>query len=131
MLWTTWTRFASLTTLAVAAAILTGCSDAKTGAVQNSDATAATAVDDGGWWCVEHGVPEEECALCDPSLVAKFKEAGDWCTEHNRPESQCFLCSPARFDKFAARYEAKFGKKPPKPSGEGQESEHHDHAGKT
>jgi hypothetical protein len=49
-------------------------------------------------------------------LVAKFKEAGDWCKEHNRPESQCFLCNPARFDQFAARYEAKFGAKPPKPT---------------
>jgi hypothetical protein len=110
------THGASLSSLALASAILTGCGDAKTGAVQNSDATVTAAVDDGGWWCVEHGVPEDECALCDPSLVAKFKAAGDWCEEHNRPESQCFLCSTKRFDKFAARYEAKFGVKPPKPT---------------
>ena len=69
----------------------------------------------GGWWCVEHGVPEGECARCDSSLVAKFKEAGDWCKEHNRPESQCFICSPKRFDKFVATYEAKTGHKPPQP----------------
>lgn len=106
---------ASLGSLALASAILTGCGDSKSGAVQDSDAPVTLAVDDGGWWCVEHGVPEGECALCDASLVAKFKEAGDWCKEHNRPESQCFLCSPKRFEKFAARYEAKFGAQPPKP----------------
>ncbi len=70
----------------------------------------------GGWWCVEHGVPEEECALCDTRLVADFKAKGDWCDEHNRPESQCFSCDPQRFDRFAARYEAKFGEQPPKPT---------------
>ena len=31
------------------------------------EATSAV-VDDGGWWCSEHAVPEEECAsLPDPS----------------------------------------------------------------
>lgn len=70
----------------------------------------------GGWWCVEHGVPESDCARCDKSLVAKFKETGDWCKEHDRPESQCFVCSPKRFEKFAAVYEAKTGSQPPKPS---------------
>jgi hypothetical protein len=72
--------------------------------------------DHSGWWCVEHGVPEEECALCDTRLVADFKAKGDWCDEHNRPESQCFTCEPQRFDRFAARYEAKFGEQPPKPT---------------
>ena len=70
----------------------------------------------GGWWCVEHGVPEGECALCDTTLVADFKAKGDWCKEHNRPESQCFLCDASRFDSFAARYEAKYGEQPPKPT---------------
>lgn len=69
-----------------------------------------------GWWCVEHGVPEEECAQCDSSLVAEFKAKGDWCEKHNRPESQCFLCDASRFEKFAARYEAKFGKRPTQPT---------------
>ena len=72
--------------------------------------------DHSGWWCPEHGVPEEECALCDTSLVADFKAAGDWCEEHNRPESQCFLCEPSRFETFAARYEAKYGEEPPQPT---------------
>ncbi len=96
---------------------LSGCSNGETATEEAAGPAAATNVDlsHGGWWCVEHGVPEEECALCDKTLVAKFKEAGDWCEEHDRPESQCFICSPARFDKFAARYEAKTGHKPPKP----------------
>ncbi len=72
--------------------------------------------DHSGWWCVEHGVPESECALCDTSLVAGFKEKGDWCDEHNRPQSQCFTCEPELFEKFAARYEAKYGEQPPKPT---------------
>lgn len=72
----------------------------------------------GGWWCNEHGVPEEVCALCDPKLVADFKAKGDWCAEHDRPDSQCFRCHPELEQKFAAQYEAKYGKKPPKPSDE-------------
>ena len=69
-----------------------------------------------GWWCTEHGVPEGECARCDSTLIAQFKADGDWCDEHDRPVSQCFICNPARFDGFAKRYEAKFGKQPPKPT---------------
>jgi len=72
--------------------------------------------DHSGWWCVEHGVPESECSRCDSSLIAQFKEKGDWCKEHDRPESQCFICDPSRAEQFAARYEAKFGKKPPAPT---------------
>ena len=101
MNWILATRASSLTVL-VGALALAGCN-------KNVD------LSHGGWWCVEHGVPEEECALCDKSLVAKFKEDGDWCDEHDRPESQCFICSPKRFDKFAATYEAKTGHKPPQP----------------
>jgi len=70
----------------------------------------------GGWWCPEHGVPEGECSRCDASLIAGFKEKGDWCKEHDLPESQCFKCDPKRAEKFIARYEAKFGKKPPAPT---------------
>ena len=72
--------------------------------------------DHSGWWCNEHGVPEEECPLCDTSLVADFKAKGDWCDDHTRPESQCFACNPELFNKFAARYEAKYGKQPPTPT---------------
>lgn len=73
----------------------------------------------GGWWCDEHGVPEAECALCDSKLVAGFKAKGDWCDMHNRPDSQCFACHPDKEAEYAALYEAKAGKKPPKPTGNG------------
>jgi hypothetical protein len=82
-----------------------------------------------GWWCVEHGVPEEVCALCDVDLVPKFKTQGDWCAEHDRPESQCFVCNPEKEQEFAAQYEAKFGTAPPTRDGNHEENEHgHDHA---
>jgi len=103
--------------LSLSGIALSGCNKSETAADGAAGSPAVTDVDHshGGWWCVEHGVPEGECARCDSSLVAKFKEAGDWCKEHNRPESQCFICSPKRFDKFVATYEAKTGHKPPKP----------------
>ena len=107
----------TIATLTLSVIAMTGCSK-NDSANNTANSVAGTKVDQslGGWWCVEHGVPEEECALCDKSLVAKYKEKGDWCKEHDRPESTCFICGPARFDKFAARYEAKTGKKPPKPT---------------
>jgi cobalt-zinc-cadmium efflux system membrane fusion protein len=71
--------------------------------------------DHSGWWCNEHGVPEGECAQCNAKIAADFQKKGDWCKEHDRPESQCFICHPEKLDEYAAKYEAKFGKKPPKP----------------
>ncbi len=68
-----------------------------------------------GWWCDEHGVPEGECAQCNAKIAAGFKKKGDWCKEHDRPDSQCFICHPEKLDEYAAKYEAKLGKKPPKP----------------
>ena len=68
-----------------------------------------------GYWCVEHGIPEEECSLCSAEKAAEFKALGDWCEEHDRAESQCFKCDPSRYDRFAAKYRAKFGKEPPRP----------------
>lgn len=68
-----------------------------------------------GWWCDEHGVPEAECAQCDAKVAANFKKKGDWCKEHDRPDSQCFICHPEKLEEYAAKYEAKLGKKPPKP----------------
>ena len=95
----------------------TGCNKSDNASSTPSTSTVNKAdLSHGGWWCVEHGVPESECARCDKSLVAKFKESGDWCKEHDRPESQCFLCGPKRFEKFAAVYEAKTGSQPPKPT---------------
>lgn len=72
--------------------------------------------DHGDWWCDEHGVPEEECSICNTKAADEFKEQGDWCEEHNRAESQCFKCDPSRAEKFAKLYEAKFGQQPPKPT---------------
>ena len=71
--------------------------------------------DHSGWWCDEHGVPEAECGQCNAKVAADFKKKGDWCKEHDRPDSQCFICHPEKLDEYAAKYEAKLGKKPPKP----------------
>ena len=76
---------------------------------------------EGGWWCNEHGVPEEECAQCDSSLIAAFKAKGDWCKEHDRPDSHCFICHPEKWEPYAALYEAKFGKRPNKPTADEEE----------
>jgi cobalt-zinc-cadmium efflux system membrane fusion protein len=66
-----------------------------------------------GWWCDEHGMPEEVCAQCNAKVAAEFKAKGDWCKEHDRPESQCFICHPEKEAEFAALYQAKFGANPP------------------
>jgi hypothetical protein len=71
-----------------------------------------------GYWCVEHGIPEDICAQCNSKVAAEFQQKGDWCEEHNRPDSQCFICHPELEEKFASQYEAKFGEKPPKPVSE-------------
>jgi cobalt-zinc-cadmium efflux system membrane fusion protein len=61
-------------------------------------------------------VPEESCGLCDPDVAAACRKKGDWCEDHNRPDSHCFTCHPEHEAKFAALYEAKYGKKPPAPT---------------
>jgi hypothetical protein len=71
--------------------------------------------DHSGWWCDEHGVPEAECSMCSARAAAEFKKKGDWCKKHDRAKSQCFICDPSLEAKYAARYEAKYGKKPPVP----------------
>jgi cobalt-zinc-cadmium efflux system membrane fusion protein len=81
---------------------------------QESGGKSAQAHDHSGWWCAEHGVPEEECGLCNSKLAADFQKKGDWCKEHDRPDSQCFKCHPEKEALFAARYEAKYGSKAPK-----------------
>ena len=102
----------ALLTFAVAFVVSVGCNRTETETKTASEPVSA-ASEHGGWWCTEHGVPEEECALCSATVAADFKKKGDWCKEHDRPESQCFICHPKLADKFAARYEAKFGKQPP------------------
>jgi cobalt-zinc-cadmium efflux system membrane fusion protein len=86
------------------------------GAAQTSTVEAGHD-DHSGWWCNAHGVPEEECGQCDSALAADLQRKGDWCREHDRPDSQCFACHPEFEAQFAARYEAKYGKQPPKPEG--------------
>ncbi|MDA1017315.1 MAG: RND transporter [Planctomycetota bacterium] len=106
--------------LAVLACIV-GCTSGSDDTASGTDKSAAAKSDEGkgahsGWWCVEHGVPEGECSRCDSSLIAGFKAKGDWCEKHDLPESQCFKCDPKRAEKYIARYEAKYGKKPPEPT---------------
>ena len=99
----------------LAAGIFTGCNHAPP-AAPPAAAVAEASHDHEGWWCDEHGVPEEVCARCNTKLVADFKAKGDWCKDHDRPDSQCFVCHPEKQAEFAAQYEAKYGKQPPKPS---------------
>ena len=68
--------------------------------------------DHSGWWCDEHGLPEEVCDLCSKKFREAEKAKGNWC-EHNRVKSSCFKCNPGLREKYAAEYVAKFGKAPP------------------
>ncbi|HVT29429.1 MAG TPA: RND transporter [Lacipirellulaceae bacterium] len=100
--------------LSISVAACSKSSEKAAAALADGKVAAAEHTHD-GWWCSEHGVPEDVCAQCDPKLVADFKAKGDWCEKHNRPESQCFICHPEKEAEFAALYEAKYGAKPPKP----------------
>ena len=113
-----WMRMGLLSVMVMVALVIGGCGRSATKGpdAPQSAAPAADACTVAGW-CTEHGVPEELCAQCNAKIAAELKKAGDWCKEHNRPESQCFLCNPKLADKLAAEYEAKYGKKPPKPAG--------------
>lgn len=110
------TLLASITLLAIGIA---GCG--KTSPEPSGDKSAPKTAeshsdkghDHSGWWCAEHGIPEEVCGQCNAKLAAEFQKKGDWCKDHDRPDSQCFICHPELEAKFAAQYEAKFGKKAP------------------
>ncbi len=118
--------FTAYALIGVWAVLLTGCSKQVPPApVENTQASGHS---HGGWWCGEHGVPEEVCARCDTSLVDDFKAKNDWCNEHERPDSQCFVCHPELEARFAAQYKAKYGKQPPKPSDEGEHGHEHEHS---
>lgn len=108
-------RLFSISLIASIALFAVGCGQkaSDTGANTEQTPVASEGHDLAGWWCNEHGIPEEDCSMCSSTAAAKFKEKGDWCEEHNRAESQCFKCDPTRADKFAKLYEAKAGKKPP------------------
>ncbi len=80
----------------------------------HDQAKADKKVDDhSGWWCDNHGIPEEECSMCSPKAEKEAKEKGDWCKEHERALSQCFHCKPERREFYAAKHRAKLGKEPP------------------
>src|SRR6476620_9079491 len=49
--------------------------------------------DDDGWWCDEHGLPEEICDLCSKKYREAEKKKGNWC-EHDRVKTSCFKCNP-------------------------------------
>src|SRR5262249_11807949 len=102
------------------AALGTGCNrDHKTRAKaepRNAKENAKTA--QVGWWCQEHGVPEEECSICMSEASAKkmFRDKGDWCKLHDRAQSQCFKCDPSLYEKvFVPKHVAKTGKMPERP----------------
>lgn len=114
----TWMRLGLSASLAAVGVLLGGCGG--TGGTGPDAGKTAPPADDAcavAGWCTEHGVLEELCAQCSAKVAAEYKQRGDWCKEHNRPESQCFLCNPKLEAKFAAEYEMKYGKKPPKPEG--------------
>jgi hypothetical protein len=112
-------RFAILT-LGLVTFSLFGCGGAgdTPQAQESTSATAKTAGAHSGWWCEEHGIPEETCAQCDAKVAEALKAKGDWCREHDRPDSQCFVCHPEHAKAFAALYEAKYGHAPPPRSDE-------------
>src|SRR5438128_2471381 len=67
-----------------------------------------------GWWCDEHGVPEDECSMCSRKILKEAKDKGELCPKHpDRSKDQCFICNPDLWDKSAARYKAKENKDAP------------------
>ncbi|WP_425399020.1 RND transporter [Aeoliella sp.] len=131
MMFQAWTRLMIVPVMACGLLLTAGCSQ-ETGEANPVASEEAEGHNLHGFWCSEHGVPEDICAQCDTRLAAEYQAKGDWCEEHSRPDSQCFICHPELADKFAAQYEAKFGEKPPEPSAEhgdhdGHEHDDHDH----
>lgn len=103
--------------VAILGSWLAGCgANVKPGAANVKPAGKETTAEHthDGWWCDEHGVPEGICTQCDAKLTADYKAKGDWCAKHQRADSQCFVCHPEKEAEFAADYEARYGKKPPK-----------------
>src|SRR5262249_28347098 len=102
----------SVFVLFAAAVLLTGCNKPPDRGNQPKLAEKKDSKHE-GWWCDEHGVPEEECSMCSAKAAKAFKAKGDWCKEHERAKSQCFICDPSLREKYAVQYRAKFGKEPP------------------
>ena len=113
---TTISKHVFLCLLAAVTVFAVGCGQQAGKSTEAPTVVADIADDDpthGGWWCVEHGIPEEQCSMCSSKAADEFKAKDDWCEDHDRAESQCFVCDPSRAEKFAKLYEAKFGRKPP------------------
>ena len=85
--------------------------------VKDAPKVAKTEDDHSGWWCDEHGLPEEVCDLCSRKYREAEKKKGNWC-EHDRVKTSCFKCNPDLKEKLAKEYEARFGKRPPEPEAE-------------
>ena len=81
---------------------LAGCGDAAAGGTGASGGEANRGAEEAGRqgdpsdWCTGHGLPESQCTLCNPSLIAQYRASGDWCPEHGFPESVCPQCNPMR-----------------------------------
>src|SRR5262245_56035619 len=101
--------------LVVAAFVVTGCVRApdKAGKDAAKDKPAVSTDKHEGWWCTAHGIPEDECSMCNPKMEAELKKKGDWCKEHDRVKSQCFFCDPKLREVYAAKHRAKLGTEPP------------------
>jgi hypothetical protein len=106
-----------------AALVAVGCHHAEDKANKQAKAKIDTAKktekavhEEHGWWCEEHGIPEDICGLCNVEYRNKKKAEGDWCELHARLKSQCFKCDPSLYEKeFEPQYVNKYGKKPPRP----------------
>src|SRR5215475_12500898 len=108
-----WRTVLVITLIPVGLATLSGCGDsARAKRSKDKAAQIAERHNHGGWWCDEHGVPEEVCGQCSAKVAKELKAKGDWCAKHDRPDSQCFVCHPELKEKFAAQYRAKYGKEP-------------------
>src|SRR5262245_27247190 len=100
---------------------LTGCSgttDKKYGRTDGKNEVADDRKDEAGgphsgWWCDEHGIPEDECSMCSARVEKEARAKKDWCDKHDRALSQCFHCKPERRAFYAAKHRAKYDKEPP------------------
>jgi len=108
----------------MAGIFLLGCNDKDTPKGGGSTASTSGAVakagnTHAGWWCTEHGIPEDDCLMCKSEGgldgEALCKKKGDWCDIHHFCKSQCFGCDPKLRARYAAQYKEKYGKEPPEP----------------
>ena len=79
-----------------------------------------------GWWCAEHGIPENKCSMCDSAYATECREKGDWCDEHKRAMSNCFVCNPELEAEFAEDYEIRYGSPPPAMDPEAEHTHSHE-----